>query len=226
MKKISCIIPFYNESLKPVHVVEAVTKLKSLSQIIAVDDGSENQSTNKKLLQKFPDIIIRRISVNKGKAFAVRLGLTFVKGDYVLLLDGDLIDINIQELAEAIKKIIKYPEIDMIILRRVADKTAAIIPWLRDDIVLSGQRILKTKDLRKVFSKKIEGYRLETEINSYMMENNKKVFWMPFSVQNIHKQHKWGYWEGLKIGIHGFIRYMFSVDMVRQILYFCKEEVK
>src|SRR3989338_7495106 len=116
MKKISCIIPFYNESLKPVHVVEAVTKLKSLSQIIAVDDGSGNQATYKKLLQKFPDIIIRRISVNKGKAFAVRLGLTFVKGDYVLLLDGDLIDINIRELGKAIKKIINNPEIDMIIL--------------------------------------------------------------------------------------------------------------
>src|SRR3989338_3955967 len=169
MKKISCIIPFYNESYKPIHVVESVMKLKPMPQIIAVDDGSENQFTYKKLLQKFPDI-------------------------------------------------------DMIILRRVADKTAAIIPWLRDDIVLSGQRILKTEDLREVFDRKIDGYKLESYINRYMMEKKKKVFWMPFSVQNIHKQHKWGYWEGMKIGIPGFIQYMFSFTMVRQILYFCKEE--
>ena len=226
MKKISCIIPFYNESSKPIHVVESVMKLKPVPQIIAVDDGSENQSTYKKLLQKFPDIIIRRISENKGKAFAVRFGLTFVKGDYVLLLDGDLIDIKVRDLAKAIKKIMKNPDIDMIILRRVADKSAAIIPWLRDDIVLSGQRILKTKDLRKVFDRKIDGYKLESYTNRYMMEKKKKVFWMPFSVQNIHKQYKWGYWEGMKIGIPGFIQYMFSFDMVRQILYFCKEEAK
>lgn len=224
MKKISCIIPFYNESYKPIHVVESVMKLKPMPQIIAVDDGSENQSTYKKLLHKFPDIIIRRISENKGKAFAVRLGLTFAKSDYVLLLDGDLIDIKVRDLTKAMKKIMKNPDIDMIILRRVTDQTAAIIPFLRDDIVLSGQRILKTKDLRKVFSKKIEGYRLETEINSYMMENNKKVFWMPLAMQNIHKQHKWGYWEGLKIGIPGFFRYMITPEMFKQILLFCKEE--
>ena len=224
MKKISCIIPFYNESYKPIHVVESVMKLKPMPQIIAVDDGSENQFTYKKLLQKFPDIIIRRISENKGKAYAVRFGSTFAKRDYVLLLDGDLIDIKVRDLTKAIRKIMKNPDIDMIILRRVADKTAAIIPWLRDDIVLSGQRILKTEDLREVFDRKIDGYKLESYINRYMMEKKKKVFWMPFSVQNIHKQHKWGYWEGMKIGIPGFIQYMFSFTMVRQILNFCKEE--
>lgn len=43
--KCDCIIPFYNEGLKPVHVVESIIKIENLSKIIVVDDGSDSRST-------------------------------------------------------------------------------------------------------------------------------------------------------------------------------------
>ena len=224
MIKVSCIIPFYNESLNPPYVIESVRKLRPRPEIIAVDDGSDDNSAFMALKQKYKDIVLLKLSKNKGKAGAIKSALAHVTSNYVLLIDGDLSSIKEYGITKAVDRIIKNPEIDMIILRRTNDKTAAYLPFLRDDIILSGQRILKTEDLRKVFAKTINGYKLESEINSFMMKRNKKVFWMPLSIKNRHKQHKWGYWEGIKIGLPGFFRYMFSPEMVRQILFFCKEE--
>ena len=48
MKNIcDCIIPFYNEGSRAVHVVGSVLKVKNLSKIIVVDDGSADRRTNR-----------------------------------------------------------------------------------------------------------------------------------------------------------------------------------
>lgn len=109
---------------------------------------------------------------NSGKPNAIKVGLEYVSAEYVLLLDGDLLNINDRELGNAIQKITNDPEIDMIILRRVADKTAP--SWTRQDIVTSGQRILKKDDLKNVFQKYPPGYPIEWALNIYMLKNHKK----------------------------------------------------
>jgi glycosyltransferase involved in cell wall biosynthesis len=223
MSGCDCIVPFYNEGLRPLRVVESIIKVKSLSKIIVVDDGSDSNATYLKLKSRFPGIISLRSDINKGKASAVKEGLKYAVSEYVFILDGDLTNIKAQEIEDAIEKIANRPEIGMIILRRVADETVAITHWFRHDIIFSGQRILRREDLGNVFENDIAGYQLESAINAYMIKNGKKVFWMPFSIHNFHKTKKWGWFKGLKKGLSSVPFYINETGL-RQTLFFCRNE--
>lgn len=222
-----CIIPFYNEELRPVKVVESIVKVKGISKIIVIDDGSSNDKAYQEIKNRFPKVISIRLKTNSGKANAIKEGLKYATSDYVLLMDGDLTNIKTSEFGNAIGKITNNPEIGMIILRRVEDKSVALSHWIRHDIIFSGQRILKRLDLIKVFENEVSGYQLEVAINTYMLKNNKIVYWMPSSVHNLLKFQKWSFIEGWKIGIKmfaGFVSFAGWPNFIRQTLVFCRNE--
>lgn len=229
MKNMSCdcIIPFYNEGLKPINVVEAALKVKSLSKVIVVDDGSIDNTPYLQLKSKFPQITSIRLENNSGKANAIKEGIKYASAQYVLLLDGDLTNIKTNELNNAIEKITSNSEISMIILRRIKDKTVVVSRWIRHDIIFSGQRILRRRDLEKIFEKSVIGYQLEIAINTYMIRNNKIVYWMPSSIHNLFKFDKRGFINGWKIGLKmfiGFITYAGWHNFLAQTLFFCRNK--
>lgn len=227
-----CIIPFYNEGSRVLHVVESILKVPGVSKIIVVDDGSTSRITYKELQTKFPQTISIRLNTNTGKANAVREGLKRVNNPYVLLLDGDLTNIKTDELENAIQKITKNPHIDMIILRRVADVTSnvlgrLIISMSRQDIVTSGQRLLKSGDLREILQRVFGGYQLEVATNAYMMKHKKKVYWMPFSMYSPLSMQKWGWKDGVKRyikSLQGYFKYHLVGKFLWQTLFFCRDE--
>jgi len=144
-----CIIPFYNEGLRPISVVESIIKVQGISKIITVDDGSIDKNTHLELQTRFPQIKSIRLEKNGGKPNAIKEGLKYSEAPYILILDGDLTIFNTKELESAIEKITSNTEIDLVILRRVGDSTS--LAFIRQDIVTSGQRILRKKDLEEIF---------------------------------------------------------------------------
>jgi glycosyltransferase involved in cell wall biosynthesis len=107
-KKISIITPFYNEEQSISDYFSCIEKifseLKTNYEIIAVDDGSKDQTHS--LLKKFslqnPNLKIVKLSRNFGKEIALTAGLDFASGDGVIPLDADL-----QDSPEAIPEMIK-----------------------------------------------------------------------------------------------------------------------
>lgn len=224
--KCDCIIPFFNEGTRVIHVVESILKVRKFSKIIVVDDGSTERITYQKLKTRFSKrIILLRLNINNGKANAVKKGLEFVQSEYCLLLDGDLTNIKTYELNNAFNKILLNPVIDMIILRRVDDITSNA--WARQDIITSGQRILKTSDLKNVFQSSFSNYQLEVATNSYMIKHNKTVYWMPFSIHGPLRTEKWGFKNGLKFfwnSFIGYFRHRLVGQFIWQTMFFCKDK--
>jgi len=93
MKKISIIIPCFNEESTIKTIINEVIKAKCHSlrkEIIVVDDGSTD-STPKVLNKiKTKNIKIVRHKINKGKGAAFRSGFKKASGDIVLIQDADL----------------------------------------------------------------------------------------------------------------------------------------
>ncbi len=113
----------------------------------------------------------------------------------------------------------------MIILRRIDDITSNA--WARQDIITSGQRILKTSDLINIFQGSFSNYQLEVVTNAYMIKHNKIVYWMPFSIHNSTKWVKWGWAEGTKRSLNmfkGFIKYAGWRNFIWQTIFFCKNK--
>ncbi len=91
--KLSVIIPVYNEETTLAEIIRRVRATGLAHEIIAVDDGSTDSSTQ--ILADLqsngtPPLTILRHERNQGKGAAIRTGLTAVTGDLVLVQDADL----------------------------------------------------------------------------------------------------------------------------------------
>jgi len=96
-KKVSIIIPVYNEEGNIPLLVSQLNSLKKVipqedMEIIFIDDGSDDKTFEvlKSLREKGEDIVIIRFKRNFGQTSAIAAGLEYAKGDIVITMDGDL----------------------------------------------------------------------------------------------------------------------------------------
>ena len=88
---LSIIVPVYNEESTIAEVIQRInqTELPLKKEIVVIDDGSNDQTTQ--ILETEKDIArLFSTPVNVGKGAAVRIGLTLYRGDIILIQDADL----------------------------------------------------------------------------------------------------------------------------------------
>ncbi|MFA4872808.1 MAG: glycosyltransferase family 2 protein [Patescibacteria group bacterium] len=222
--KISCIIPFYNEGQRVNNVLNVVTQIRNLSEIICVDDASATDKSAE-IKQLYPKITLVRLETNLGKTGAIREGLRYATGEYVLLLDADLRNLAREEIEKAIDAVRQSNDIDMLILRRV--KAPFFVKLTRGDVIVTGERILKKIDLQEILQSSIKGWQLEVAINRYMHRLKKNVFWMPHSGINMHRKGKWR--DDIKHHqktLADIISAAGLFSLIGLILFFAKKEIK
>jgi glycosyltransferase involved in cell wall biosynthesis len=89
-KKLSIIIPAYNEAKTIKTIVEKVQEVPLDKEIIIVDDASEDGTTQ--IIKNLKGDNIKKIfhQKNQGKGAAIRSAIRLVEGDIVIIQDADL----------------------------------------------------------------------------------------------------------------------------------------
>src|SRR5712671_775017 len=88
---VSVIVPVYNEVAHVDELLRAIQASPVKKEIIIVDDGSTDGTREKlQALQAFDDVTIVFHEKNFGKGAAIRTGLAYARGEYVLIQDSDL----------------------------------------------------------------------------------------------------------------------------------------
>ncbi len=127
MKKLTIIIPVYNEENTIEEVFNKIKKVKIQvkKEIIIIDDGSKDNSVQ--IIKKFKKksnnpIILKTIFKNKneGKTAAIKEGIKYATGDFTIIQDADL-EYDINDYNKLLKPLL-YNNADMVIGSRFSGK--------------------------------------------------------------------------------------------------------
>lgn len=130
-KKISIVVPFFNEELAIDHFYRAINEAFNalphyVLELVCVDDGSTDRTLSQLVLlaQQDPCIQVIEFSRNFGKEAALSAGIDFSTGDAVIPIDADL-----QDPPELIAQMISLWEqgAEVVLAKRVDRSSDAIL---------------------------------------------------------------------------------------------------
>lgn len=203
MKKISCIIPALNEERQIAKVLDAVlaAKRKISMEIIVIDDGSTDQTPT--ILSRYKNIRVITNKRNRGKSYSIAKGFEMSTGDYILLLDADLVGLTANNILELLSPI----------ENGTADTTMSIMKnafilmrKIRLDY-LSGIRIFPRDLIAPHVDdiKTLPNFALEVYLNNLMIQYGYSIATVHWSnVANHYKYRKRGFYAGLRAELKMF----------------------
>ena len=175
-KKVSCIIPVYNEAENIASVLEIVRDCPLLDEVIVVDDGSKDQSGE--ILDQFCRIRVIKHHQNQGKAAAVITGLQNCQHSLICMLDSDLKGLTQKNLKDLI-----LPAIDQNCMTLSSRGNLAVFKKY-NIVFITGDRVMPRYVLEETAASEINGYGLEPKINEIAIREKLPIFIVDW--QNVH----------------------------------------
>lgn len=195
MTKLSCIIPAYNEASRIEAVLQSVVGHPLINEVIVVDDGSSDGTAE--VVKGIDGVRLIELPQNKGKTWAVTVGIEAATGDTLMFVDADLLGLDASHLTALIAPIQQGKADITISLRANAPR-----PWHWIGIdYISGERVMP----RGLLIDQIDAMRalpkfgLEVFMNSLLIRQSARiaiVLWP--EVESPLKGAKFGWAEGLK----------------------------
>ena len=210
-KKITAIVPAYNEEATISYVVETLLGSPLIERVIVVDDGSKKPLDW--LLLKFPHITLVRHETNKGKAAAMDSGVRMATTEHVFFCDADLYDLDIKHLEAIIEPVLSGTHRMVIGIRE--EREPYMLGWVT---ILSGQRSLHRSDWEALPNFYKQGFRIETGLNAFIRKRG-SVGLQTIPYAQVIKEQKYGFWEGTRS------RWKMNKDIAAAILFAAKERL-
>ena len=232
MKKISLIVPCYNEEAALPFFYRAINEVSQIMkqyefEFIFVDDGSKDLTLN--ILKEYADrdkrVVYFSFSRNFGKEAAMYAGFKNATGDYVAVMDADMQDPP--ELLPKMVDILEKEEYDSVATRRenrqgepilrsfFARKFYKIINKISDADIVDGARDyrLMKKSMVEAIISMSEQNRFSKGIYGWV---GFKTKWLPFeNVERVAGKTKWSFWKLFKYSIDGIVNFsQVPLDMV------------
>jgi glycosyltransferase involved in cell wall biosynthesis len=172
MSKISVIICAYNEEKTVKEVVTTVCDY-FFDEVIVVNDGSTD-GTDKILteLLNLPSLKYIALPENKGKGYAMAIGIENSTGDIIVFIDADLSNIKEEHFEQLITPIFNN-ECDMVL----GQATETLINYKFNPFKsFTGERAMLKKDIMPILEEmKTSKFGVETLINLYFQAHEKSV---------------------------------------------------
>ncbi len=225
MKKISVIVPCYNEQEAIPFFYDEIVKISKIMEndaefeYLFINDGSKDKTINvlRELAKRDERVKYVSFSKNFGKGAAMYAGLENSSGDYIAVMDVDLQDPP--ELLVQMFQDLESGEYDCVATRRVSRKGEPPIRSLFAKLFYSMiNKISKTeivdgaRDYRLMTRQMVDAILEVKEYNRF----SKGIFsWVGFNTkwleyENVERragETKWSFWKLLKYSLDGIVAF-------------------
>ncbi len=197
--KVSAIIPAYNEAKNLLRVLEPLTQVSEVTEIIVVSDGSTDETA--RLAGSVDGVSVLELPRNLGKTGAALRGVVEAQYPVLLFCDADLVNLKPSHVSDLIRKFCEGW--DMVIM----DKGSQ--PWvfrrlLRSVPAVSGTRILEKRHLLEVPFRAGDRFQFENRINDHFLANGLRIAVSPApEIHDTRKFIKYPFWRGLALDVKG-----------------------
>lgn len=194
LKRVTVIVPSYNEGSRIGYVLDALTKNQEFYEVIVVDDGSTDETAD--VVARYPVTYVKN-EYNMGKGRAMDRGVSLAKTDVILFIDADIIGLN-QRVLEAIVEPVLNGTMDMFVAMR--GRKIFFFRFIFLFIaVLGGERAITKKLWNMIPDTYKQGYEIESALNFYALHYGKGFSYEVFNeIHQTSKEKKFGLWEGSK----------------------------
>ena len=224
-KKLSVLIPVYNERDTIRQCIDAVLKAdtKNLELEVIISDNNSNDGT-KEILSKIQDKQIKILyrDSNNGKGANIKNALANATGDLILFQDGDL-EYSPKDFPDLIEPFFLY-KADVVYGSRLTRAKATsivgfpnyianiIVTFLTNVLynkvftdIATGYKVFKS-DVIKNLKITSDGFEIEPEITAKISKNKKiKIFEVPITINSR------SYEEGKKVKWWHFFTYLYHL---------------
>lgn len=199
--KLSVIIPVYNEEKTILETVKRVNKLPIDKEIIVVDDGSTDGTYTKIKIQSaswrtnLKSIKVIRHEKNQGKGMAIRSGIKYATGSYIIIQDADL-EYDPRDILKLLKPI-KEGKAEVVYGSRFTGEHRNMFFWhfmgnqfltfltnILYNTTLSdmetGYKLIKTA-LLKSLNLKCQRFEFEPEVTAKILKRGVRIYEVPIS---------------------------------------------
>ena len=235
MKKISVVVPCYNEQeALPIFYVETTKELEKIPNVtwefVLVDDGSKDDTlaVMQQLAQKDEKVKYLSFSRNFGKESAMYAGLENATGDYVVLMDADLQDPP--ALLGRMVMEIEENGYDCVGTRRVTRKGEPpirsffarmfykLINKISRTEIVDGARDFRMmkREMVDAVVKMCEYNRFSKGILSWV---GFKTLWLEYeNIERVAGQTKWNFWKLFLYSIDGIVAFSTAPLVISSVL--------
>lgn len=124
---ISAIVACYNEEMRVAETIEALLGCPSVDEIIAINDGSTDNTLE--ILKRFEGRIeIIDLGKNEGKGFAMAEGVRRARGDIVLFVDAHLLNLQDSHIRKLVEPLMEG-EADVTLGISLPKAVSPLWPW-------------------------------------------------------------------------------------------------
>src|SRR3989344_3998701 len=193
-KKITAIVPAYNEAKRIGRVLDVLTTYPYFEEVIVIDDGSTDGT--EEVVKKYP-VKYLKIVPNKGKGHAMDTGVTMSVGEIIFFADADVTGLTHRIIADILRPVVDG-EVDMSIAMR--NRATYYLHYIIFIIpLLGGERALNKRLWQILPAHYKRRFKVETGLNFYARYYVTGFTYKVFKgLSQVIKEKKFGLIEGLR----------------------------
>jgi polyisoprenyl-phosphate glycosyltransferase len=192
---ITAIVAAYNEENTIADVLRALTTSPLIDEVIVVSDGSTDETV---AISRSFDVRTIALRENRGKGYAMRVGVDYSSNDILFFVDGDMLNVTERTIESLVLPVLQNRSDMNIGVRHRGPVLDFLHLKMQCGPVLSGIRVMRREVFERVPPQYQERFKIEAALNCFCSRSGfRQQHTIIYELGHVIKESKRGLADGL-----------------------------